>query len=379
MGREKQKKPVIKKRAAYLCNVKLFLLVLVVLGHSMEQAGMKGDLLYRTIYLFHMPLFAFVSGLHLKTVPSCLRQAKSALMLYLPIQGGIALVVRGQTLTTPYWHLWYLLSLCWWLLLCGGCAVVLKSGENKWKAILLAISVATSLGCGLLPIGRFLSLSRTVVFFPYVLMGMLCPVELQEGPDRRTQRRLLGLSLLGALPVCLVLREAPYAFLYQADGYRRYGMTPSEGIRLRLLCFAAAVGLGLFVLALIPAKWFYFTKIGGDTLPAYLLHVCLLPLVNTLWLEPGAGVLTLFSVALVWLLWELLRWVRPPCAIGQGKHLMFPLTKAGFPFIMRISTGPDGPQGGNSYARTHSVGEAQYERDENQPDPEPGRNGKEQD
>ncbi|MCD8085372.1 MAG: hypothetical protein LUF28_03450 [Clostridiales bacterium] len=340
MGREKQKKPVIKKRAAYLCNVKLFLLVLVVLGHSMEQAGMKGNLLYRFIYLFHMPLFAFVSGLHLKTVQSCLRQAKSALMLYLPIQGGIALVVRGQTLTTPYWHLWYLLSLCWWSLLCGGCAVALENRGKKWKAILLVISVAASLGCGLLPMGRFLSLSRTVVFFPYVLLGMLCPVELQEGSGGQTQRRLLGLSLLGVLPVCLVLRDASYSFLYQADRYRHYGMTPSEGIRLRLLCFAAAVGLGLFVLALMPARRFPFTKIGGDTLPAYLLHVCFLPLVDTLWLEPGVGVLTLFSVALVWLLWELLRWARPPCAIGQAKHVTFPLTKGGFPFIMEASTGP---------------------------------------
>ncbi len=379
MGREKQKKPVIKKRAAYLCNVKLFLLVLVVLGHSMEQAGMKGNLLYRLIYLFHMPLFAFVSGLHLKTVPSCLRQAKSALMLYLPIQGGIALFVRGQTLTTPYWHLWYLLSLCWWSLLCGGCAVVLKKVSRRWKAILLVTCVAASLGCGLLTVGRFLSLSRTVVFFPYVLLGMLCPVKLQNGPDRRARRRLLALSLWGVLPVCLVLREAPYAFLYQADGYRHYGMTAAEGILLRLLCFASAVGLGLFVLALMPARRFPFTKVGGDTLSAYLLHVCFLPLVNTLWLEPGVGVLSLFSVALVWLLWELLRWTRPPYAIEQAKKAIFPLTKAGFPFIIMTSTGPWALQGGIGHARTHSVGGTQYERDENQPDPEPGRNREGQD
>ncbi|MCD7857149.1 MAG: hypothetical protein LUG55_05010 [Clostridiales bacterium] len=96
MEREKLTRPVIKKRAAYLCNVKLFLLVLVVLGHSMEQVGMKGNLLYRLIYLFHMPLFAFVSGLHLKTVKTCFRQARTALLLYLLIQGALTLAGRGK-------------------------------------------------------------------------------------------------------------------------------------------------------------------------------------------------------------------------------------------------------------------------------------------
>ncbi|MCD7919542.1 MAG: hypothetical protein LUG45_05615 [Clostridiales bacterium] len=327
MEREKQKRPVIKKRAAYLCNVKLFLLVLVVLGHSMEQVGMKGNLLYRIIYLFHIPLFAFVSGLHLKTVKSCLRQAKTALLFYLLIQGGFALLDKSQTLAVPYWHLWYLLSLCWWSLLCGGCALLLENRSQYWRGILLAASIAVSLGCGLLPMGRELSLSRMVVFFPYVLLGMLCPVGLRDGPGRRMRWRLLAVSLLGVLPACIVLREVPYTFLYQAEGYRYYRMAPAEGMLLRLLCFAAAVSLGALVLASIPARRFPFTKLGGDTLPPYLLHVCFLPLLKALWPEAGIGGLVLFSLAVVCLLWELFRWARPPCAIMQEQAFTFPLTK----------------------------------------------------
>ncbi len=374
MEREKQKRPVIKKRAAYLCNVKLFLLVLVVLGHSMEQVGMKGNLLYRLIYLFHMPLFAFVSGLHLKTVKSCLRQARTALLLYLLIQGALTLAGKGKTLTVPYWHLWYLLSLCWWSLLCGVCSVVLKKKAKSWEVILLVTSVAAALGCGLLPMGRTLSLSRTVVFFPYVLLGMLCPVGLQDGPDRRTRQGLAAASLLGVLPVCIVLREVPYAFLYQAEGYRHYHMGLAEGILLRLLCFAAAVSLGALALALIPAKRFPFTKLGGDTLPTYLLHVCFLLLLKVLWPEAGIAELTLFSVALVCLLWELFRWARPPYAIVQEQAVTFPLTKLGFPFIMEAMTW----QGGNSHAGTNRSGGTQHEGDKHQPDPEPGRDGAQQ-
>lgn len=320
MAWEKQKRPVIKKRAAYLCNVKLLLLVLVVLGHSMEQVGMKGNLLYRLIYLFHMPLFAFVSGLHLKTVKSCLRQARTALMIYLLIQGGLVLLDRSQTLTTPYWHLWYLLSLFWWSLLCGGCAVLLERCPSCWEVILLITSVAAALGCGLLPMGRFLSLSRTVVFFPYVLMGVLCPVGVQGGLSRRVRRRLLALCLPGIALVCAALRQVPYDFLYRAEGFQSWRMAPLEGLRLRLLCLAAAVSLGALVLALTPARRFPFTKLGGDTLMPYLLHICILPLLKELCPGAGTGVLAVFSVALVCLLWELFRWARPPYAVVQEKR-----------------------------------------------------------
>ncbi|MCD8141692.1 MAG: hypothetical protein LUD83_00195 [Clostridiales bacterium] len=378
MEREKQKRPAIKKRAAYLCNVKLLLLVLVVLGHSMEQVGMKGNLLYRLIYLFHMPLFAFVSGLHLKTVKSCLRQARTVLLFYLLIQGALTLAGRGKTLAVPYWHLWYLLSLFWWALLCGGCSVVLKKKAKRWEVILLVTSIAAALGCGLLPTGRELSLSRTVVFFPYVLLGMLCPVGLQDGPDRRTRQGLAAASLFGVLPICIVLREVPYAFLYHAEGYRNYHMGLAECMLLRLLCFAAGVSLGALVLALIPARRFPFTKFGGDTLPTYLLHVCFLPLLKVLCPEAGITALTVFSLTLVCLLWELFRWARPPYAIVQEQAVTFPLTKPRFPFIMKATTGQGALRGGDSHAGTHWNGGTQHEGDQNPPDSEPGRDGTKQ-
>lgn len=52
-----------KQRIAWIDNIKAFLILLVVLGHCIQDSGLGDDsLLYRFIYSFHMPLFFAVSG-----------------------------------------------------------------------------------------------------------------------------------------------------------------------------------------------------------------------------------------------------------------------------------------------------------------------------
>ena len=304
----------MKERAAYLCNLKLALLVLVVLGHSLEQTGGRGSLLYRGIYLFHMPLFAFVSGLFLKTKKQCLRQAKTALALYLPTQSAALLFQRliGQALhpLTPFWHLWYLLSLFWWSLLAALCCALLRRFPRAAPALFLISAAAALLG-GLLPAGRVLSLSRTLVFFPYVLLGLLCPKELANGPSLRCRVALIAAGLAGLIPAAALLSLAPTAFLYRADSFAALALTVGEGMLLRALCLSAACGMGALLLALIPARRLSVSAIGGDTLPAYLLHVLFLPPLALFWPGWSPVWLAVFSFGVVLILWELFRWLRP--------------------------------------------------------------------
>ena len=108
---------MVKLRNAYYCNLKLFLIWLVIFGHLIEpDIGTSPGLyeLYRLIYLFHMPLFVFLSGLFLRDSQGCIRQLRRMLPIYLICQ--IIAVALGQTRWhTPWWILWYLLSLCCWL------------------------------------------------------------------------------------------------------------------------------------------------------------------------------------------------------------------------------------------------------------------------
>lgn len=305
---------MIKLRSPYLCNLKGFLLFLVVFGHALEKTGQSAGPLYRFLYLFHMPLFVFLSGLHLKTEDACLRSARSSFRLYLCIQGLIVcfcfICGTPASLLVPYWHLWYLLSLGLWsvfaLLVCR----ILRRFPHS-GFLLLTVSAAAALVCGLLPLGRWLSLSRTLTFFPYLLLGILCPLP----PERFfTAKRRFFFSLCGFLILIVVLpfcMRVPVSFLYRADPYTHFGYSALQGLFSRAACFFAAFGCGLLLLSFTPARRTFFCGPGSDTLPVYLLHTLPLPFLSAFW--PGQTVfgLALFSFTELSILWSLLRWYRP--------------------------------------------------------------------
>lgn len=321
---------MIKNRCTYLCNLKLLLIVLVVLGHSLEQINAQGSMIYRIIYLFHMPLFAFMTGLHLKTVKKSLRQARAAALLYVPVQGIIVLAGQlagdsSMRLTVPFWHLWYLLSLCLWALLATAVCLWLERHVHG-GAILLLAAVACSLLCGALPFGKLLSLSRTVCFFPFVLSGILCPVRLQEGLTVKARCLLAAAGGLGIMPLWAVLKNVPYDFFYHVAGYDKFSFPVLEGCLLRGFSLLAAVCLGALILAAVPGRKLPMTKIGGDTLPAYLLHIAFVPLAALWRTDGGSGWFVVvvvffgvFSFAVVLLIWEFGRWIRPMYTVTRQR------------------------------------------------------------
>ena len=242
---------MVKLRNACYCNLKLGLLFLVILGHWIEpEIGSEPELyrLYRLIYLFHMPLFVFLSGLFIKDSRSCLRQLKRMAPLYLLCQ-AVAVALGQAPWHTPWWILWYLLSLCCWL---GISALLLRRKRGRWTILFLSVALACLAG-KISWIGRPFSLSRTVVFFPYFWLGVLL------SPDIPWQK----LRLL-TLPALLLLSP-------DISAVTLYHAAPCPPL-LRLQCFGIALALGLLVLSWCPCRRFPWTRAGADTLPGYLLH-----------------------------------------------------------------------------------------------------------
>ncbi len=242
---------MVKLRNAYYCNLKLLLLFLVILGHWIEpEIWSDPDLyrVYRLIYLFHMPLFVFLSGLFLRDSAGCIRQIRRMMPMYLVCQ-AIAVVLGQAQWHTPWWVLWYLLSLCCWL---GASALLLRLKRGRWVILLLSVVLACL--AGKVPwIGRPFSLSRTIVFFPWFWLGTLLPPVL---PWHR-------LRLPATLGLFLLRPEMSVATLWQAGP-----CAPA----VRLACYANALLLSLAVLSWCPRRRFSWTRAGADTLPAYLLH-----------------------------------------------------------------------------------------------------------
>lgn len=258
---------MIKFREARYCNLKLFLIFLVIYGHLIESQIDENTIIYiqyKVIYLFHMPAFAFLSGLFMKSSSSRVVQLKKTITLYVLLQMLCFICNRGVVdLFAPYWTLWYLLSLSWWL-----CATWCwwKCLRGKGRYVILLVSIVVGCMAGYIEvIGRQFSFSRTLVFFPYFWLGTIADPE----KDWRKYRFPGVAFLCVSIVIFLVCNQQLTAeFLYQATPYGRI----SNGAVLRMLCYMMGAAVLLFLLAWIPDKRFLFTKAGADTMPAYLLH-----------------------------------------------------------------------------------------------------------
>lgn len=265
---------MVKIRDAGYCNLKLLLIFLVIYGHLVEPKIWRDPGLmtqYRWIYLVHMPLFAFLTGFFLDNAAACLRQWNQCFSLYLFLQTAAVFLGNGRVdPLTPYWHLWYLLSVSVWCLLGW---LWFRFGRGNGIILLLAAIV---IGCavGYDPeIDREHSASRTLVFFPYFFAGLLCH---RQTPWHKY--RWLGLTCL-LLTIYVMSTEGgdiSAVFLYHAAPYG----SRENGAYLRLICYFAGFSLGLFLLSFVPTIRLPFSKAGANTMNAYILHV---PLV--LWLR----------------------------------------------------------------------------------------------
>ncbi len=308
----------IKTREAGYCNLKLLLMLLVVYGHLIEKQTETCYILkeiYRWIYLVHMPLFAFLSGLFLKGARNSLSQMKRSFLYYCTLQFIIWLVMtatRWETVNPmkPYWHFWYLLSLTYW----AGAAYLWNRTKMHFlwlncrlvKVVLLLISIAAAcLAGGITEINRILSFSRALVFFPYVLAGLFCPEQI-----RWERYRVVGAILL-FFAVLVNWRwgnEIPISFLYQAAGYGRIGL--GDGIRMRLLCYLLGSCLGIVLLTWIPQIRFPFSKAGANTMGIYICHALAVKLI---WQMNLPAELLLYwgpviAGGIVWFLFKMFQW-----------------------------------------------------------------------
>lgn len=270
------------KRKAVYCNAKVLLMFLVIYGHLIETRIGGNEVFlwqYRMIYSVHIPLFAFLSGLFLKSEDGCLKQMWSSLKYYILCQTAAMLYFklaenRELSFFTPYWHLWYLLSLFFWA---GICYVAVKVKKVWMRALILLFSVVLAGLAGYEQMGRLLSLSRTVTFLPFVLLGCYLPKEIDF-----KKYRLFG-GVLGGIAVLifmLVIPQLPVEFLYGADGYQKLGIVFGPLYRILFLLLAAGIGAGIF--SILPRQKIPFSYAGVETLLVYLLHGPIVKIVRNL-------------------------------------------------------------------------------------------------
>lgn len=328
----------LRERNCYFDNLKGGLILLVVFGHLLEPFLAAGTasirLVYLTIYAFHMPLFSFCSGwFSVSLTPRKL--VSNVLYPYVVWQSIYCIFYRtvlgnsGMELhyATPIWVMWYLLSAFLW-----GLMLPLFRSERR-RGMVLALCCAAALG--LLAgfsneIGYYLSLSRTLVFFPFYLLGHCCRVRKAVLPGKKWLAPAAVLSALG-LGILVCCKNINAINFYEAVGYAQTG----GSLFVRLFHYVLAAALSVLVMALTPRRPTPLSRLGERSMQIFLLHGLLVSWLSQRWLSrlsdlPSPYVILVCALAgalalclllgsrpVGWLLQPLLRFPFPSSA-GSG-------------------------------------------------------------
>ncbi len=269
-------------RDDYIDALKGLLIFLVVYGHLLEENAPDGSVncAIRTfIYLFHMPLFIFLSGMfsHVKSRERYLLSIIKLMETYavfqllhyvIPLPKNHGVFSFTNYITFPTWTLWYILSLVSWRLIIYFFAET-SLNNNKIKTMCLALFI--SLAGGFIPVGSELSLQRTMCFWPFFMAGYYLNPDIVKRIVKKMPCWLAIIICAGAL-----------AFLYfimgKSLGHVSYGSynyysasSELKGLLMRLSFFLAAISLSIAVMRLTPNCQF-LAKIGKKTLFIYMAH-----------------------------------------------------------------------------------------------------------
>jgi len=270
-------------RLPYLDNAKLGMIFLVVYGHLIEPLSTAREShpalpLYLLIYLFHVPMWAFLAGLTSR-VATTLQSSARLFAVLIAFQVFYVLALPGLRrgyaawILTPWWVLWFLLSLISWKL------ILPLALKTRWA---IPLSLVIGLAAGATGhIGRPLSLSRTLVWLPLFLAGHLYGRQILEWARASALPAKVG-SALALLLAGFLLWKWPFDFklLFEADSYSALGLNPATGMAMRAGHMAAACILGFSVLCLIPNRRFRLTTFGSRTLAIFVTHPILILLAD---------------------------------------------------------------------------------------------------
>lgn len=265
-------------RVEWLDSLKGILIVLVVVGHVLLPINSIGEPVtatYDLIYLFHMPLFVFVSGLlakHAVDKNGHLRVDKVLTYLLIGFAYGLLLRIwEGSSLTfssllTFPSAPWYVISLASWMIL----TPLFDRLKPSWGLIIAVIvSISSTIQESQTD---FFALSRTAHFLPYYVAGYYLKVS-DLGKIREGKKRAASLFVgFAAAILFLVFRkqlDPLYFFVYGSTGC---ALSAIEGTAGYLLISAFGIALSIGCVAATPERSGILSFLGKRTLQIYVIH-----------------------------------------------------------------------------------------------------------
>lgn len=261
-----------KVREERIDSVKYWLIVLVITGHVFEYFKIipECEVLWNWIYIFHMPLFIFISGYFSrkkdkKELQASIWKLLEPLIIFQTLIRLTQFIFKGSislgSILTPWWVLWYLLSLIYWRLM------IQIIPEKHTKLILFATFVFSILA-GFLPFNRFLSIQRTLSFMPFFFFGYYMKGKNLYLPDKYKLFSFLFLVLMIAVPLYFpqylgdLCHAAPYGSIF--------------GALKRVFVFFWAIPLSIAFINICPNTPWAIQQ-GKFTMQYYIYHALMIP------------------------------------------------------------------------------------------------------
>lgn len=271
--------PPAKERVAYLDNARYWVMLLVVIGHSLTQFtdmdSARG--VYVWIYSFHMPFFILISGYTARRFMGDARQVRrmvSTLVIpYLLLETTMQLITQHYTgkpdplkILSPQWLAWFLAALVVWRLT-----------TPIWRALKypITVSIIISLLVGLIEIPNVLALPKILGFLPFYVVGLHMSRDRFERLSRPRVRVASLVVLVSALVICYFSSkrwETDWLLWKQRYGEDPLGATALGGITQRAELLAIGFVLTFAALSLVPRRRSWTTALGGRTFYCYLIH-----------------------------------------------------------------------------------------------------------
>jgi len=271
-----------ENRVAYFDNLKFILIFFVIFAHALTLLVKPVpiiEVLYSYIYSFHMFLFAFVSGYFSKKIgisgfPKY--QATKLILIYFISYLGYffySQIVPGLhptnfDITVPYDMLWYLVSLLAW-------RAFLPYVVRLRHPLILSFLIALLSGY-VIEDHYFLSLSRTVKFFPFFLSGYYLSQE-KVGTLVKSFPKPLAVFLLSLTFLIFMVVRVKYDFsyfmwFYNMASYATLRVGKAFGWLGYVIVYLAAFINSVCVMVLVPWKKTWFSELGKNTLYPFVLH-----------------------------------------------------------------------------------------------------------
>lgn len=272
IGVAKLKTP--KVRDERIDAVKFWLVVLVITAHVVMRKEFAGSaicaVLWNWLCTFDIPLFIFISGYFSRKKakkdfwPSIWKLLEPLIIFHII---GLFFYVDNisiKKILTPWFMLWYLLSLIYWRLLLQ----IIPDKILRHKRIILFITFCIGILAGFLPLNRVLSLQRTLALMPFFFLGYY-----MKGKNLYLPNKYKPFCAGFLIVVFAVLLFYPHriSYLTYATPYKSI-----YGAAIRMIAFAVAIPMSIaFINVCYYTSW--TARQGRLTMQYYLYHALIIP------------------------------------------------------------------------------------------------------